>query len=110
MWFMSARKPKDKTVPLDLKKGGFSPLLETQKPQDIVPSKPPQAPVVPQARQLNILFLYNGHDWDAHQVLGVPAGTSLSVVTQRYQQLIKSSDAGQIQFYEAAYRAILKGS
>ncbi len=110
MWFMSGRKPKDKTVPLDLKKGGFSTQFGAHEPRKTVPIESQQAPVIPQARQLNILFLYNGHDWDAHQVLGIPAGTSLSVVTQRYQQLIKSSDAGQIQFFEAAYRAILKSS
>jgi hypothetical protein len=60
------------------------------------------------AKKLNVLFLYNGHDWDAHEVLGVPAGAGLSLVTERYQQLIKQADQGQIEFYQAAYQAILK--
>lgn len=63
---------------------------------------------VQKAKSLNILFLYNGHDWDAYQVLGLPAGASLPLVTERYQQLIKQADAGQLLFYEAAYQAILK--
>ncbi len=61
------------------------------------------------AKKLNVLFLYNGHDWDAYAVLGVPAGANLSLVTERYQQLVKDSqDKGQIEFYQAAYNAILK--
>ncbi len=63
---------------------------------------------VKNAKVLNILFLYNGHDWDAYQVLGLPAGASLSLVTERYQQLIKQADEGQLAFYDAAYQAILK--
>lgn len=66
------------------------------------------APLPIKDRQLNILFLYNGHDWDAYQVLGLPAGAGLHLVTERYQQLQKTSDSGQSQFYEAAYQAILK--
>ncbi len=63
---------------------------------------------VQKAKSLNILFLYNGHDWDAYQVLGLPAGASLPLVTERYQQLIKQSDQGQLEFYDAAYQAILR--
>ena len=63
---------------------------------------------VQKAKNLNILFLYNGHDWDAYQVLGLPAGASLPLVTERYQQLIKQADQGQLSFYDAAYQAILK--
>ncbi len=63
---------------------------------------------VKNAKALNILFLYNGHDWDAYQVLGLPAGASLPLVTERYQQLIKQADEGQLAFYDAAYQAILK--
>jgi hypothetical protein len=61
-----------------------------------------------QAKNLNVLFMYNGHDWDAYEVLGVPAGAGLPTVTTRYQELIRGANAGQIEFYEAAYQAILR--
>lgn len=66
------------------------------------------SPGAPRSKALNVLFLYNGHDWDAYEVLGLPAGTGLPIVTKRYQELIRRSDAGQLEFYEAAYQAILK--
>lgn len=60
------------------------------------------------SRSLNVLFMYNGHDWDAYEVLGLPAGTGLPLVTERYQDLVQKSQKGQLEFYEAAYSAILK--
>lgn len=86
-------------------------------PTDSRPSPPPKTSKVielPSAsfpgkpKTLNVLFLYNGHDWDAYEVLGVPAGASLSTVTTRYQQLIRDADRGKMEFFEAAYQAILK--
>lgn len=53
-------------------------------------------------------FVYNGHDWEAFEVLGLPAGAKLAAVTQRYQELLRTADRAQMEFYEAAYRAILK--
>lgn len=61
-----------------------------------------------ETKNLNVLFMYNGHDWDAYEVLGVPAGAGLPTVTARYQELIRGADKGQLEFYEAAYQAILK--
>lgn len=61
----------------------------------------------PFEKKLNVLFMYNGHDWDAYQVLGLPAGCSLELVTEQYQQLIRGADSAKIEFYECAYLAIL---
>lgn len=75
---------------------------------------PPHAPTSEvsgrQTKNLNVLFMYNGHDWDAYEVLGAPAGASLPLVTARYQELIRGADKGQLEFFEAAYQAILKKS
>lgn len=62
----------------------------------------------PESKSLQVFFLYNGHDWDAYAVLGLPAGASLPVVTERYQSLIRSGDPGKLEFFEAAYQSILK--
>ncbi|MCX7979361.1 MAG: hypothetical protein N2578_10205 [Bdellovibrionaceae bacterium] len=54
-----------------------------------------------------VRFLYNGHDWEAHEVLGVARGSSLEDITTRYQQLVVTCDPGKIEFYEAAMNALL---
>ncbi len=114
VWFLLARKTPG-SAPTQLRlRNQETPL----KPPSSDPSPPQQKmataldsseeAAVKNAKSLNILFLYNGHDWDAYQVLGLPAGASLPLVTERYQQLIKQADGGLIEFYGAAYMAILK--
>ena len=61
-----------------------------------------------QAKNLSIYFVYNGHEWEAHEVLGVPAGSSMHKVTEAYQKLIVTSDPSTFEFYESSYQAILK--
>jgi len=57
-------------------------------------------------RALGVLFMYNGHDWEAHQVLGLPQGASMHQITVTYQELIKKSDPSTFEFFEAAYTAL----
>lgn len=99
LWFLSGRKGNSKVSSLDLKKGEFFPKEEAP-----VELKKQAVPV----KQLNVLFMYNGHDWDAFEVLGLPAGCSFKMVTQRFQELIRDADQGKLEFYQAAYEAILK--
>lgn len=65
------------------------------------PPKPPLPP--PQA-----MFMYNGHAWDAFEVLGVSPYSSFSEITFIYQNMIKKADAGKHEFLQTAYMAILK--
>ncbi|WP_413288363.1 hypothetical protein [Bdellovibrio sp. HCB337] len=58
-------------------------------------------------KDLNILFNYNGHTWDAFEVLGLPAGSSLVDVTKAYQNMLKTSDPESHQFLETAFKTIL---
>ncbi len=70
--------------------------------------EPESEPTVRQkTRQLSIQFMYNGHDWEAHDVLGLPQGATLPMATEAYQKLLQSSDSNSFPFYEAAYNAIL---
>ena len=55
-----------------------------------------------------VYFMYNGHEWEAHEVLGLKAGVTLEEATAHYQNLIKRSDPSTFEFYEAAFSAILK--
>lgn len=59
------------------------------------------------SRQLNVFFNWNGHTWDAYEVLGVPAGASRDVVVQAFHAArAKSPDSTA--FVQAATDAILK--
>ncbi|MNL73123.1 hypothetical protein D3C87_1985380 [compost metagenome] len=53
------------------------------------------------------MFNYNGHSWDAYEVLGVPAGASMKIVTDAYQTALRKSDKESMEFLETAYNAIL---
>lgn len=115
-WFWTARKNRGMT-PTRLRLRTSSREMGTSKSQIPTTSRysnplPKNSfsedSVVRKAKNLNILFLYNGHDWDAYEVLGVPAGASLPLVTEKYQKLVKEADQGQLEFYQAAYQAILK--
>lgn len=58
-------------------------------------------------KSLNIMFVYNCHSWDAYEVLGVPAGSSIAVVTAAYQAALLRSNPSSVDFLETAYKAIL---
>lgn len=61
-----------------------------------------------QTKDLAIFFMYNGHDWEAYTVLGVPQGAKLQTVTEAYQKLIQTQDPSSYDFLEQAYQSILK--
>jgi DnaJ-domain-containing protein 1 len=61
----------------------------------------------PAVKELNVLFNYNGHTWDAYEVLGVPAGENIVAVTKAYQQLVKTSSPESQEFLETAFKSIL---
>lgn len=71
-------------------------------PEVKAPTKPP-----PKERSLNVFFMYNGHDWDAFQVLDLAAGSTIPMVTQVYQERLKTAEPSTHLFLEAAYKAIL---
>ncbi len=58
-------------------------------------------------KNLAIFFIYNGHDWEAHSVLGVAQGAQLKIVTEAYQLSLQKTDPQSYPFLEAAYQAIL---
>lgn len=62
---------------------------------------------VARAKTLNVIFNYNGHSWDAYEVLGVPAGSQLRNVTAAYQLALRNSDPESHSFLETAYKSIL---
>lgn len=59
----------------------------------------------PGVKNLNILFVYNGHTFDAYEVLGAPAGASYEMVQRFYQDAL-SRQGQDRDFLEAAFFAI----
>ncbi|MEI7973341.1 MAG: J domain-containing protein [Bdellovibrio sp.] len=59
-------------------------------------------------RILNVVFVWNGHPWDAFEVLGVPAGSSLQEVETSYRDLVQKTDAQSRPFLDAAFTSILE--
>jgi hypothetical protein len=57
-------------------------------------------------KNLNVIFIYNGHTWDAHEVLGVPAGARFDDVHLAYRKALEKADLESRSFIEAAYLAI----
>lgn len=59
-------------------------------------------------KDLNILFQWNGHTWDAYEVLDVPAGSSRVSVQKAFEKLRAEVDEESVPFITAAYQAIVK--
>lgn len=121
LYFILGRsKQKNKTT-LDLKKKSEAPLpiaehldispliqdkLQTQSQPVAFEVKDVETQII--SKKEIVFFIYNGHEWEAHEVLGLESGVSLEIATQHYQNLIKTADPSTFEFYEAAFSAILK--
>lgn len=57
-------------------------------------------------RIINVVFNYNGHSWDAYEVLGLPAGSGLPVVEAAFKESMDRVDASSKPFMQAAFEAI----
>jgi hypothetical protein len=57
------------------------------------------------AKNLNVIFMFNGHSFDAYEILGIPAGSSLEVAEKAYHEAIKNKPADE-EFFSAAWAAI----
>ena len=57
-------------------------------------------------RPLNVIFQYNGHDFDAYEILGVPAGSHWPAVETAYDRMVKTCQAGDDEIYHHAFNAI----
>lgn len=75
----------------------------------VIEPVPPLAEApAPKAKRERIYFVYNGHEWDAFEVLGLVSGVGLETATRHYQELIKTSDPSTFEFYDAAFSSFLK--
>lgn len=97
--FFWTGKSKDKTSKLNL--GGKAEVGSSQRKMALSS----QGPQYQKERNLGVIFNYNGHQWEAYQVLGVPAGSPLQDCLKAHQSFCKQAD-GQAQLYDLALQAI----
>ena len=57
-------------------------------------------------KSLNVIFMYNGHSWDAYEVLGIPAGSRLEAVREAYKKALANTEPASLPFIECALKAI----
>lgn len=55
---------------------------------------------------LNVFFNYNGHSFDAYEVLGVPAGSTLEEVRSAFDKCLKMHDTESQELFHLAFTAI----
>jgi hypothetical protein len=79
---------------------GYRPRREASAP------KPPP----PMEMALNVFFMWNGHSWDAYEVLGIPAGSSREAAMAAFQKAAAGCDAESLLFFQAALDAIVKSA
>lgn len=116
-WYLVSRGGPRRPTQLNMKaEDSAPPLIDPQTPAPETslppPSSPPMQAVHPDLRgraskSLNVMFNYNGHSWDAYEVLGVPAGSSIRTVTEAYQVALRRCDKESVEFLETAYQAVL---
>ena len=122
LWYLLSRGGPRRPTVLDMKaKDSAPPVVNPLPPEtlEVMEQKPPVTPItatisyrprnanVERTKNLNVMFNYNGHSWDAYEVLGVPAGANIKLVTEAYQTAVRRSERDSLDFLETAYLAIL---
>jgi hypothetical protein len=92
----------DKPNRLHLKRNGLRPNI----PANISKETAEFGAVNPGEKNLNVLFMFNGHSWDAHEVLGLPAGAGRQMIEEAYKKAIARVSPDSKDFIEAAYQAL----
>jgi hypothetical protein len=55
---------------------------------------------------LNVHFMFNGHSFDAYEVLGLPAGSSMERIESSYQTMLAKPNREAREFLDAAVKAL----
>lgn len=128
VWFLAGRRSAaKKPTRLDMRRGNAAPGGTLQKePETSMPTtkvvhettnsgryshpryrKYLEGEEPAKTKELNILFNYNGHTWDAYEVFGLPAGANIVDVTKAYQEALREASPRSHEFLETAFKAIL---
>lgn len=112
VWYLASRGGGRRPTQLNMKAPDTEPVVVPEEKEIVIKKEnaPLQHPDVPRRRpkMVNVMFNYNGHSWDAYEVLGVPAGANMTLVAQAYQDAVARSDKNSVEFLETAYQAIIQ--
>lgn len=76
-------------------------------PATISPEAMAESKVSPNEKNLNVFFMFNGHSFDAHEVLGLPAGANRQMIEAAYRTSLARVAPESQEFIRAAYQALL---
>ena len=91
LYFLWGKRQRPKPAKLNLRKGNFTPVTDID---------------INDEEELNVFFNFNGHLWDAYEVLGIPAGSPMSDVEMAYVKFRTRIDEESKEILEMAYEAI----
>ncbi len=97
IFYLMRKSSGPKTVRLKLSQKGNRRALEERAPA-----------VDKGAKSLNVVFNFNGHSWDAYEVLGLPAGSPWTRVEQAYKAALRTVQPGSEELLRFAFEAIRK--
>lgn len=106
LWYFVSRGGAKSPSRLNLKAEDSAPVLMEASLEHTLPEPAELVEARQSQHSLNVLFNYNGHTWDAYEVLGVPAGAQLRMVSDAYESLVRRSSPESREFLETAYKAI----
>lgn len=103
-------RPKRPPSKLSMRMGNAATSSESQSSEGYIQKKEvfEEGETPSGAIELSVIFQFNGHSFEAYEVLGLPAGSGLEKVRQTYDQAVQNSDAESQEFLKFAYQAILK--
>lgn len=91
VYFLLGKRAQPKPTKLNLRKGNFTPVTDID---------------ISNEEELNVFFNFNGHLWDAYEVIGVPAGSPMSDVEMAYIKSLTRIDDESKEILQMAYEAI----
>lgn len=89
--FLRLKRKTHRPANLNLRKTTFTPVKDVD---------------INDEEELNVYFNFNGHMWDAYEILGVPAGAPVSDIEMAYLKCRTRIDEESKEILEMAYAAI----
>jgi hypothetical protein len=110
--FLFLRRKKNDPSRLNLKEGESSSPSPMNQVSELRPQSKSQSQFQSQSEYqedikiLNVMFMFNGHSFDAHEIIGVPPGSRFEVIREAFNKAVQKNP-GQKEILIAAMSAIV---